>query len=342
MPLPRIPTPPPAAVDHHAAGVGLGVSRTAAQGQANTALEGPRLTVGGSGGNGGEGERRGSGSQPQPRVPAHREFYQSLQRTSIHTPTTQQQQQQQHYHQHHHHAQHHHSQQYSSSHPQHQPQVISATTSSNPHPPLPTSTSSSSHLSQQRRLSRVSQHSTHHQSSEHYSKQKQQQQQQVYHPAHQHQNHIQKSLSSSGVDEKEYNTKVEVTTCCCFSSRFHREHGSLFATLLGSISLACLLASIVTDSWIHTEEFLQPPPPNFDNPNEKLGNLVRIEFTIGLWKVCPTILQEEKDVSNLPSTDLQKGKKGFSRLYFKYKCYNIMLKVLRYSISIIRDVPVEL
>ena len=96
MPLPRIPTPPPAAVDHQAAGVGVGVSRTTVQGQANTALEGPRLAVGGSGGNGGEGERRGSGnSQPPPRVPAHREFYQSLQRTSIHTPTTQQQQQQQ-------------------------------------------------------------------------------------------------------------------------------------------------------------------------------------------------------------------------------------------------------
>ena len=87
----------------------------------------------------------------------------------------------------------------------------------------------------------------------------------------------------------------------------------MFATLIGSISLACLLAAVVTDSWIHTEEILQPPPPHFDT-NEK-GSLVRIEFTIGLWRVCPTISQEEKDASNLLSTDLQKGKKGFRRLY---------------------------
>ena len=112
------------------------------------------------------------------------------------------------------------------------------------------------------------------------------------------------------MDEKLCNTKLEVTTCCCFSPRCHREHGSLFATLLGSISLTCLLAAIVTDTWIHTEDLVTVPLPF--NSESKTGNPTKIEFTIGLWKVCPKILQTEKDMitsTSLLSTPIvQEGK----------------------------------
>ena len=256
-------------------------------------LEGPKPGGGGGGGcgNGGEGERRGSGSQP-PRVPVHREVYQSLQRTSIHTTSDQR-------HQHHHPHQH---PQHGSHHPQH-PQVIPSTSSANP---LHTSHTS------QRRLSKTSQQLS---SSSHPSSQYQQKH--LYtaaaaqHQTTHHQNHIQKSLSKgSSVDEKLCNTKLEVTTCCCFSPRCHREHGSLFATLLGSISLTCLLAAIVTDTWIHTEDVVTVPLPF--GRESKTGNPTKIEFTIGLWKVCPKFLQTEKDIirstSLLSTPNLREGK----------------------------------
>ena len=260
-------------------------------------MEGQRVGgVGGGGcGNGGEGENRGSGNHPPPRVPAHREVYPAaLQRTSIQTTTDRR------HHHNHHHQQHPHHQ---SHHPQH-PQVVSSTSSTNPH--------HDSHQNE-RRLSKTSQHLS---SSSHLSSQYDQKQ--LYasaDPHHQtatyHQNHIQKSLSkgSMRVEEKLCNTKLEVTTCCCFSPRCHREHGSLFAALLGSISLTCLLAAIVTDTWIHTEDIITAPHPSFSRSNVEIGNSKKIEFTIGLWKVCRKLIQNEENMEvYLPASSVQKGK----------------------------------
>ena len=233
-------------------------------------MEGSRTVGGGGCGNGGEGERRESASQPAPRVPVHREVYQSLQRSSIHTSTDQRPQ-----HTHHH--------QHSSHHPQH-PQVIPSTSSSNP--------LHAAH-STQRRLSKTSQQlsssshpSSQYQQKHHYSSSTTQHQTA-------HQNHIRKSSSKGSVDEKLSNTKLEVTTCCCFSPRCHREHGSLLATLLGSISLTCLLASIVTDTWIYTEDIIGGPS-TFGRSQTISPS--KIEFTIGLWKVCPKIIDEGKSI----------------------------------------------
>ena len=109
------------------------------------------------------------------------------------------------------------------------------------------------------------------------------------------------------VEEKLCNTKLEVTTCCCFSPRCHREHGSLFAALLGSISLTCLLAAIVTDTWIHTEDIITAPHPSFSR--REMGNSEKIEFTIGLWKVCHKLIQNEEIMEvHLHASSVQKGK----------------------------------
>ena len=67
----------------------------------------------------------------------------------------------------------------------------------------------------------------------------------------------------------------------------------MLATLLGSISLTCLLASIVTDSWIYTEDIIASPS-SFGRG--EINSPTKIEFTIGLWKVCPTIIEEGRSI----------------------------------------------
>ena len=67
----------------------------------------------------------------------------------------------------------------------------------------------------------------------------------------------------------------------------------MLATLLGSISLTCLLASIVTDSWIYTEDIIAAPS-SFGR--SEIDTSTKIEFTIGLWKVCPTIIEEGRNM----------------------------------------------
>ena len=90
----------------------------------------------------------------------------------------------------------------------------------------------------------------------------------------------------------------------------------MYAILVGSISLTCLLAAIVTDSWIHTEDVVNSVPPfapfiSGGYTMEASHTPIKIEFTIGLWKVCPKIIRNEKwDLirSTSLSTNVQEGK----------------------------------
>ena len=286
-------------------------------------LEGPTRRGSGSG-NGGEGERGpAGGNQPPPRVPVHRDVYghsATLQRTSIqHTATTDR------HHQtsgnHHLHSHHQHQQQYMS-----HPQVIPSSSTSRTTPPPPPSRMT------QHRHSKTSQQSLLISSSSASQQNTQKQFYEAHHPNRMP--NLQKSLSSvaeqditSHQQQKQYHTKLEVTTCCCISSRCHREHGSMFATLLGSISLTCLLAAIITDTWIHTEEPFLQQPTSLLPPFEILSSSshrsyhkkdVKLEFTIGLWKVCPALMvwQQKEESGGItdvhPSTAddlLQKGRR---------------------------------
>ena len=100
------------------------------------------------------------------------------------------------------------------------------------------------------------------------------------------------------------------SSSCC-SPKCRRENGSLLAALGGALSLACLVSAVMTDMWTYTEEGILAPglsraakKQNFDGSVLEQSSVpetggrhdqqvVRISFTVGLWRVCPSIVDEE-------------------------------------------------
>ncbi len=98
------------------------------------------------------------------------------------------------------------------------------------------------------------------------------------------------------------------SSSCCLP-RCRRENSSLLAALGGALSLACLVSAVMTDMWTYTEEGILAPglsraakKQNFDGSvlehsaipgGREDKQVVKISFTVGLWKVCPTIIEEE-------------------------------------------------
>jgi hypothetical protein len=93
---------------------------------------------------------------------------------------------------------------------------------------------------------------------------------------------------------------------CCSK----RENSSALAALVGVISLATLMTSLVTDLWLDTDEWIpsvidqsttsdhsppisQPNLPNVQPRHEESasaasGVVKRVHFAVGLWTVCPS------------------------------------------------------
>ena len=100
------------------------------------------------------------------------------------------------------------------------------------------------------------------------------------------------------------------SSSCC-SPRCRRENSSLLAALAGALSLACLMSAVMTDMWTYTEEGISPPDlsraakkQNFDGsvPDHSSASLtggrsdqpvVKISFTVGLWRVCHSIVDDD-------------------------------------------------
>jgi hypothetical protein len=100
------------------------------------------------------------------------------------------------------------------------------------------------------------------------------------------------------------------TSSCC-SPRCRRENSSLLAALAGALSLACLMSAVMTDMWTYTEEGITPPElsraakkQNFDGSDPEHSSVsvtggrpdqpvVKISFTVGLWRVCHSIIEDE-------------------------------------------------
>ena len=100
------------------------------------------------------------------------------------------------------------------------------------------------------------------------------------------------------------------SSSCC-SPRCRRENSSLLAALAGALSLACLMSAVMTDMWTYTEEGISPPDlsraakkQNIDGsvPEHSSASLtggrsdqqvVKITFTVGLWRVCHFITDDD-------------------------------------------------
>ena len=108
---------------------------------------------------------------------------------------------------------------------------------------------------------------------------------------------------------------------CCSK----REKSSALAALIGCISLATLMTSLVTDLWLDTDEAIPaidagPTSPDLPNvqPRHQEGSLGhghdtgrRVHFAVGLWTVCPS---HEDGYNHL------KGKKSIFFLCGSTKC----------------------
>ena len=86
---------------------------------------------------------------------------------------------------------------------------------------------------------------------------------------------------------------------CCSK----REKSSALAALIGCISLATLMTSLVTDLWLDTDEWIPavdpgPASPEMPNVQPRHGEVPgstqhedtvrRVHFAVGLWTVCPS------------------------------------------------------
>ena len=98
---------------------------------------------------------------------------------------------------------------------------------------------------------------------------------------------------SSGASKKGYD--------CCSK----REKSSALAALIGCLSLATLMTSLVTDLWLDTDEAIpaidsgqvqtSPDLPNVQPRHEEGSghgrvhdSVRRVHFAVGLWTVCPS------------------------------------------------------
>ena len=88
---------------------------------------------------------------------------------------------------------------------------------------------------------------------------------------------------------------------CCSK----REKSSALAALIGCLSLATLMTSLVTDLWLDTDEAIpaidsgqvqtSPDLPNVQPRHEEGSghgrvhdSVRRVHFAVGLWTVCPS------------------------------------------------------
>ena len=95
--------------------------------------------------------------------------------------------------------------------------------------------------------------------------------------------------------------------CCSCSCRRHScrsQQISCYALLLGTLSLSCLVTAVMTNLWVHTTESLKPR--SSENGNEEFlahgqmqyqeASAMRfssVEFDIGLWKICPSLREND-------------------------------------------------
>ena len=97
---------------------------------------------------------------------------------------------------------------------------------------------------------------------------------------------------------------------CCSK----REKSSALAALIGCISLATLMTSLVTDLWLDTDEAIpaidagatSPDLPNVQPRHEEgtpghRDTVRRVHFAVGLWTVCPS--HGEEGYNHLKGTD---------------------------------------
>ncbi len=78
----------------------------------------------------------------------------------------------------------------------------------------------------------------------------------------------------------------------CDARRCRRERVGCYAIVLGIVSLAWLLAALVSDHWVLTEETVsirRTPPDNTNMVTGRAASYDRIRFNVGLWKVCPAL-----------------------------------------------------
>lgn len=85
---------------------------------------------------------------------------------------------------------------------------------------------------------------------------------------------------------------------CCSK----REKSSALAALIGCISLATLMTSLVTDLWLDTDEWMPAVDPGRASPDlpnvqprhgagegpHQQDTVRRVHFAVGLWTVCPS------------------------------------------------------
>ena len=136
---------------------------------------------------------------------------------------------------------------------------------------------------------------------------------------------------------------LEVTRTSSSSKRGYsccskREKSSALAALIGCVSLASLMAGLIADLWVNTDEWIpsvnsphdhlqDPSQPQVQprheqemgsaaSPSQSSTSEQRVHFAVGLWTVCPSY------------QDGRTGLKGKHRLYFSLLIFFLNQKVI--------------
>ena len=141
------------------------------------------------------------------------------------------------------------------------------------------------------------------------------------------------STTASAVAAKRHQQRsLEVTRTSSSSKRGYsccskREKSSALAALIGCVSLASLMAGLIADLWVNTDEWIpsvnsphdhlqDPSQPQVQprheqemgsaaSPSQSSTSEQRVHFAVGLWTVCPSY------------QDGRTGLKGKQALFFK-------------------------